>query len=146
MARRTRPAFFGREITDPADPNYDWDRPEMPGIQYQWRRGLLFEVTAEYLTVRLAQVLADSPAARTLQKLCLNTPAWNLGRRITQFRDAYRHLQTTRVRLNGSNCSARLCFEVCASFRWEVEMKNRQKMAGATTTPMCAAWSELSLR
>jgi uncharacterized protein (TIGR02996 family) len=73
------PHFFGREITDPADPNYDWDRPETPEIQHEWRRGLLFEVTAEYLTVKFAQALVDAPVARTLQKLCLNSTAWNLG-------------------------------------------------------------------
>lgn len=73
------PHFFGREITDPADPNYDWDRPEMPAIQYRWRRGLLFEVSAEYLTVKLAQSLMDAPVARTLQKLCLDAIAWDRG-------------------------------------------------------------------
>lgn len=73
------PHFLGREITDQADPNYDWDRPEMPEIQYRWRRGLLFEVTAECLTVKLAQALADSPATRMLQKLHVTSTAYYLG-------------------------------------------------------------------
>jgi uncharacterized protein (TIGR02996 family) len=73
------PHFFGREVTDYSDPNYDWNQPEAPEIQYRWRRGLLAEVTAQCLTVKLAQALADAPATRTLQKLHLVSTAYNYG-------------------------------------------------------------------
>jgi uncharacterized protein (TIGR02996 family) len=70
------PHFFGREITDQADPNYDWDRPETPEIQYRWRRGILTELVIECLTVKLAQALADASAVRLLQKLHVVTTAY----------------------------------------------------------------------
>ncbi len=40
-----------------------------PGTLHRWRRGFLTELTADCLTVALAQALADAPAMRFLEKL-----------------------------------------------------------------------------
>ncbi len=71
--------FRGREVTNHADPNYDWNRPEMPEIQYRWRWGLLTELKVQCLTVKLAQALADAHAAYALQKLHVTSTAYHYG-------------------------------------------------------------------
>ena len=62
---------------DYSDPNYDWDRPATPKAQYRWRRGRLAELTVECITVRLAQALADAPAAWALNNWHVVTTAYN---------------------------------------------------------------------
>ncbi len=63
------PHLLDRATNDPYSTDYNPRLPNSPGTDHRWRRGILAELTVGCLTVRLAQALVDSPAARFLQKL-----------------------------------------------------------------------------
>ncbi len=73
------PHFLDWENTNTAGPNNDWNPRLVPEIQYRWRRGVLAELTASCLTVKLAQALADASIARTFRRLYVNSTAYNHG-------------------------------------------------------------------
>jgi uncharacterized protein (TIGR02996 family) len=52
------------------------DEEGRPATEHRWRHGVLSELKVDCLTVRLAQALADSPAARFLHKLHVVGPAY----------------------------------------------------------------------
>jgi uncharacterized protein (TIGR02996 family) len=57
------------------------DEEGSPGTEHRWRRGILSELKVDCLTVRLAQALADAPAARFLEKLHVVSTAYYVGMR-----------------------------------------------------------------
>jgi uncharacterized protein (TIGR02996 family) len=77
---------------------YDPELPSVPATEHRWRRGVLAELKVECLTVRLAQALADAPAARFLEKLHLVGTATYLSMDDTKTRRRVRGPASNRGR------------------------------------------------
>jgi uncharacterized protein (TIGR02996 family) len=73
------PHLLDRVPNDPGSADSKDEASFRPGTQHRWRRGVLAELKVECLTVRLAQALADAPAARFLQKLHVVSTAYYLS-------------------------------------------------------------------